>query len=281
MIKLGCCSFVLGKPLEDSLRLVHDLGFRYVDVSASRIGPEAQIDQEQAVLFPDRSASTTRDLLRRYDLQPEELFNTRLFVDGKQVEINDPDGELRAKLLPAFRRLCSYAVQAGFKSVMGVPGVPQPALGPAGEWNTSAEMLQSMREIAVAEGVRFSVEPHTGSILETPHAALAMTRAVPGLTYTLDYSHFVSLGFPESDVAPLHAHAAHMHARQARKDHLYATVAEGTIDFASIIGRLREANWDGVIAMEYLSSRTKGIRDNAVVQNVLLACRLEELLAPG
>jgi sugar phosphate isomerase/epimerase len=282
MIRLGCCSFVLGKPLEDGLRLVHDLGFRYVDVSASRVGADAQIDQEQAVLDPDGCAATTRTLLTRYELEPEELFNTRMFVGGARVETNDPDRALRTQALLRFERLCAYAVQAGFKSIMAVPGMPQAALGVQGAWDVAGEMLQAMLGIARAQGIRFNVEPHTGSILETPAAAVAMALAVPGLTYTLDYSHFVSLGIAQDLVAPLQAYAAHMHARQARPGQIYATLADGVIDFPSIISELQEVKWQGVIALEYLASNTTGVRDNAVVQNALLACQLEELLgAPG
>ncbi len=174
MIRLGCCSFVLGKLLEDSLRLVHDLGFRHVDVSAPRIGADAQIDQEQAVLYPDRWAETTRALLLRYELAPAELFNTRMFVDGQRVEVNDPDRVLRAEALRRFERLCAFAVQSGFRSVMGVPGIHQATLGAQGSWDVAVEMLQSMLAIARAQGIRFNVEPHTGSLLETPGAALEM-----------------------------------------------------------------------------------------------------------
>ena len=162
MIRLGCCSFVLGKPFEDSLRLVHDLGFRYVDVSASRIGADAHIDQAQAVLDPERWAATTRDLLARYELEPEELFNTRMFVDGERVETNDPDPARRAQALQRFERLCAYAVQAGFKSIMAVPGMPQAALGAQESWDVAAQMLQTMLATAHALGIRFNVEPHTG-----------------------------------------------------------------------------------------------------------------------
>jgi sugar phosphate isomerase/epimerase len=278
MIRLGCCSFVLGKPLEESLRLISDLGFRYVDVSASRIGSEAQIDQEQAIAHPDQAAATTRGLLTRYQLQPEELFNTRIYVDGRRVEINDPDKELRTRVLLRFQRLCAYAVQSGFKSIMGVPGSVQAALGPDGSWETSAEMLKAMLAIARGQGIRFNIEPHTGSILEMPQAALEMASTVPGLTYTLDYSHFVSLGMAESAVTPLNALAAHMHARQARHGHVYATLAEGTIDFAYIIRTLKAADWDGVIAMEYSVEEPVGLRNSSVMQNVLLACQLEEFI---
>jgi sugar phosphate isomerase/epimerase len=278
MMKLGCCSFVLGKPLEDGLRLVRDLGFRYVDVSASRIGADAQVDQEEAVLHPEQWASTMRSLLLRYDLTPVELFNTRMFVDGQRVETNDPDPAQRGEALRRFERLCAFAVQSGFESIMAVPGVPQETLGAQGAWDVAVEMLGKMLAIARAQGIRFNVEPHTGSILETPAAALDMARAIPGLTYTLDYSHFISLGLAQSTVAPLHAHAAHMHARQARQGQLYATLAEGTIDFRAIIRSLQQAGWDGVIAMEYLAGATTGVSDNGAVQNALLACQLEELI---
>ena len=54
-----------------------------------------------------------------------------------------------------------------------------------------------------------------------------------------------------------------------------------SINFRDIIDELHEGNWDGVIALEYLAERTVGVRNNAVVQNVLLACQLEELIGAG
>ena len=46
-----------------------------------------------------------------------------------------------------------------------------------------------------------------------PERAAALVQAVPGLTLTLDYGHFVPRGFAAAEVDPLLQHATHFHVR--------------------------------------------------------------------
>ncbi len=68
-------------------------------------------------------------------------------------------------------------------------------------------------QAAASQGVTFSVEAHVGSIVPTPESAARLVRSVPGLTLTLDYTHFTRGGVPDSDIEHLIAHASHFHAR--------------------------------------------------------------------
>ena len=45
-------------------------------------------------------------------------------------------------------------------------------------------------QTASSQGVTFSVEAHVGSIVPTPESAARLVQSVPGLTLTLDYTHF-------------------------------------------------------------------------------------------
>jgi hypothetical protein len=129
MIELGCCAFIFGwRSIEDGLRLVADLGFRRADVSAADIGEKAQVDQQEAAANPSRLGRQARELTARYELVLDELFVCPVFVDGQRVEVNDPDEAKRKTLLSNFDGLCAYAAEAGFQSIMGVPGVPQETL---------------------------------------------------------------------------------------------------------------------------------------------------------
>ena len=76
MIKVGCCAFVFGsRGLDEALRLVAELGFRHVDVSAADIGPKAQVDQQLAADRPKEMGRKLRRLAARYGLVLEELFH--------------------------------------------------------------------------------------------------------------------------------------------------------------------------------------------------------------
>jgi sugar phosphate isomerase/epimerase len=280
MIRIGCCTFIFGGlDLAESFRLCRVLGFRHVDVSAADIGPKAHVDQQEAAARPEECARRVRELAAQNELEPEELFLCPVFVDGKRVEVSHPDAAVRARLLDQFRGLCAFAHAAGFRSIMGVPGTPQRDTDPAQAWSNATGTLREMIRIASDQGVRLNVEPHTGSLIERPEAALRMAGEVPGLTFTLDYAHFVSKGIPQEQAYPLHAHTTHMHARQATGGRGGCAVEEGTINFRDIIRELTAARWDGVIAMEYFGGVAgKPWKQHAIIQNVALAHQLDRFV---
>ena len=61
------------------------------------------------------------------------------------------------------------------------------------------------------------------------HVISALVQNVPGLTLTLDYTHFTRAGLPDSAIEPLVAHASHFHARGARRGARVPVRDEGTI----------------------------------------------------
>ncbi len=74
----------------------------------------------------------------------------------------------------------------------------------------------------------------------------------PGLTLTLDYTHFTFAGIADADIEPLLAHARHFHCRGAAPGRLQTTLAENTIDYRRVIGRMRELSYPGYFAIEYV-----------------------------
>ncbi len=84
--------------------------------------------------------------------------------------------------------------------------------------SVAATSLPGAVQTASAQGITFSIEAHVGSIVPTPASAARLVQSVPGLTLTLDYTHFTRAGLPDQDVEPLIAHASHFHARGARPD---------------------------------------------------------------
>ena len=63
-------------------------------------------------------------------------------------------------------------------------------------------------------GLVFAVEAHLGSLADTPEKAEKLAADVPGLTLTLDYTHFTKMGVADGAVAPLMKYASHFHARR-------------------------------------------------------------------
>ena len=104
-----------------------------------------------------------------------------------------------------------------------------------------------------------------------------MLAAVPGLTLTLDYSHFVHAGFRQSEYEALDPHARHMHVRQAAPGRLAAPVAEGTIDYRRALTHLRDVGYHGAFTTEYVRSPWYGQdavdtdRENEQMHGVIVA----------
>jgi sugar phosphate isomerase/epimerase len=133
------------------------------------------------------------------------------------------------------------------------------------------ETEQDSRDRAVSElqwrvqkardaGLVLGIEAHIGSIAPTPAAAKRLVEAVPGLTLTLDYTHFARTGIPDSDVEPLIEHAAHFHVRGACEGRLQTGFAENSIDYERVVQRMDEVGYRGWLGIEYV--RTEWERCN-------------------
>jgi sugar phosphate isomerase/epimerase len=107
-------------------------------------------------------------------------------------------------------------------------------------------------EQASDRGIVFSVEAHVGSIAARPQQALELVRGTPGLTLTLDYTHFTKVGIADTQIEPLVAHASHFHARGACKGRLQAALADNTIDYARVWRAMRKSRYAGYVGVEYV-----------------------------
>ena len=127
-------------------------------------------------------------------------------------------------------------------------------------------------------GLVFSVEAHLGSIAPTPGDALALVRAVEGLTLTLDYTHFIKQGYTDANVEPLIAHASHFHARGAAPGQLQTAVKDSTIDYRRVVRCMREKGYTGCICIEYTWSewedcnRTDNLSETVLLRDEIAGC---------
>jgi sugar phosphate isomerase/epimerase len=100
--------------------------------------------------------------------------------------------------------------------------------------------------------ITLGVEAHVGSIVAEPEAARQLVESVPGLTLTLDYTHFTRIGLPDSAVEPLVRHASHFHARGAREGRLQTSFTDNTIDYARVVEVMRAQGYAGYLGIEYV-----------------------------
>ena len=74
----------------------------------------------------------------------------------------------------------------------------------------------------------------------------------PGLTLTLDYTHFTYQGIPDAQIEPLVRHSSHFHARGGCQSRLQAPLKENTISYPQILRAMDRAGYSGYVGVEYV-----------------------------
>lgn len=250
-MKLACADFTFPLlPHEKSLDVIAALEMDGVDIG---------LFENRSHLWPSKEfehlKENARALKKKLDdrgLQCADVF-LQCDPDFEPYAMNHPDKTRRDKAADWYHKTLEYALEVGSKHVTALPGVEfNESETPKESFDRAVEELTWRVAEAEKAGIIFSVEAHIGSIVPTPEEALNLIEAVPGLTLTLDYTHFTREGMPDSRVEPLCQHASHFHTRGARKDRLQATFNDNTIDYARVIRQLKQAAYGGWLGIEYV-----------------------------
>jgi sugar phosphate isomerase/epimerase len=279
MLRLGCCSQNFrGLDLEDCVRLTSGMGFKYINIGAFQ--ENFPVPPLKILAEPEKTGTEIRSVCARYDAVPVEFFICSVVIeDGSRVQPNDPDKSRREAMLEAFKKVCACAATAGLSHIMGVPGEIKANSSPDHGLAISLDTLPRMLEIAQKAGIGFTIEPHTGSITMTPEAVLNMIGKIPGLTLSLDYSHFIGAGFKSEELLCMHPYAKHIHAKPARNGAPKCLFYDGDDYYEPLIKDLLLRDWDGVIAMECMYPvPSEGLLEHPAFQSVLLAGHIEKVL---
>jgi len=249
-LKLACADFTFPLLSHDAaLKLIAMMGFQGVDIG---------LFQDRSHLMPSTefadAAKRARELRAKLDdlgLVSADVFLQMApsFVD---FAVNHPEAGRRAKARDWFSRTLDYANLLGCKHVTTLPGVAFETVSHAASLARSAEELFWRVEQSNQAGITFGVEAHVGSLVPSPEEALELVAMTPGLTLTLDYTHFTRAGMPDSRIAPMIRHASHFHARGARTGRLQTRVPENTIDYAAVLAEMVKAGYSGWVGIEYV-----------------------------
>lgn len=275
MIQFGCCTFnFVGMELEPSLRLIRGMGFTRADIEV--VSSRAQVNQLEAAAEPEKVGERLRNLAHDIGIELVEFFVVAPEIDGIEAPPNDPDDRVLHRALKQFANLCQCARISGCRSIMVVPGSPREGGEFEREWERSTASLRQMEIMATDCGLQLHVEPHSGSIATTPALALQLVHEVDGLSYVLDYAHFIGQGIPQEKVTPLLDHTGHMHGKPCGLGLGKCQVHEMTIDFKAILAELVARNWDGTISMECIwPVESANLTCHPAFQNALLAHKME------
>ena len=249
-LKLACADFAFPLlPHDGALDLINLLEFDAVDIG---------LFEGRSHLWPSREFKALSRTARRLHqkLADRGLRCADIFLQMNPsfipFAINHPDAPRRRRAREWFLRTLDYAAACHCHHVTTLPGVRFEKEAAADSWARACEELAWRVEQARKARITFAIEAHVGSIVPKPGAALRLAKDVPGLTLTLDYTHFTRCGLPDSSVEPLIAHASHFHCRGACKGRLQASFKQNTIDYARVLRAMKKVNYSGYIGVEYV-----------------------------
>ncbi len=249
-LKLACADFtfpLLSHP--QALDLIALLGFDAVDIGLFEGRSHLRPSTEFANL--ERSAKALAKALADRGLVAADIY-LQTDPDFATYAPNHPDPQRRRHARDQFTRTLEYANACGARHVSALPGVAFSEGNEADSFRLCCDELAWRAEAAKTEGLIFGVEAHVGSIAPTPEAAAHLVRSTPGLTLTLDYTHFTRAGIPDAEVEPLIPLSSHFHARCARTGRLQCAFLQNTIDYGRVLDVMQSSGYAGYVGVEYV-----------------------------
>ncbi len=248
--KFACADFTFPLlPHEQVLRLIGMLEFEGVDIglfeNRSHLWPSCEFENVGA------SARRLKQKLADNGLQVADVF-LQMDVDFAPYAVNQSDPARRQKAREWFLKTLEYAAECGCRHVTTLPGVHFETESYTDSLERAVAELAWRVEQASRYNIIFGVEAHVGSIVSDPESAERLVQQVPGLTLTLDYTHFARLGLPDAAVEPLVKYASHFHIRGARTGRLQESFARNAIDYRRVFEVMQATGYAGWLGIEYV-----------------------------
>jgi sugar phosphate isomerase/epimerase len=277
-MRLSCAdnTFRLVQPWESAVEIIRLLAIPAVDVCC--MGNRSHIRPEEIRGAIPETAERIRSGLSRQGLALSDLFVIP-WTDFPTMAPNSPDAAERDRSRALFHDMLELAERIAAPGLTMLPGIAWADEPEERSFARACEELGYRVNETRSRGLRFSIEPHLGSIAQAPEQALRLCEQTPGLELTLDYSHFVYQGYPDAAIEPLVAHARHFHARGAREARMQCALRESTIDFERMVDVANGAGYDGDLGLEYLWLDWEHLNEcDTVSETILLRDRLRAKL---
>jgi len=252
------------------------MGFEGVDIGLFEGRSHLQPSSEFADL--EKNAKILAKKLNKLNLKAADVF-LQCDNDFSMYPFNHPDKERRDFAKDWFIKTLEYASILNGHHITILPGV-EISGDYDKDFDLAVEELGWCAEKAKEYNITLGVEAHVGSLVQQPKQAAKLIGETKGLTLTLDFTHFVSLGVKEADYLPLLKYAAHFHARNASPGDIQTVFSENTIDYEKVVKNMIDLNYCGYVGIEFFWSEWEnGNRVDNVSETILLRNYIEECWA--
>ena len=254
------CSGAIGisLSLEETFRAISELGFREMDLLL--ISGWAHIGLDELAANYSTCARRVAQLLGKFQLSVASVnakYSVRLEDTGED-ETRQRQLELDA--------LLRFMADFGTDRAAVQPTLTDDSIYLQRTYSAFERELVRQQQYGAERGVALSLEPHIRSAVCTNAALRGLLQPHPGLRITYDPSHLLCSGEEMLSTGYLFSHTSMVHLRDARKGELFVPRGHGDLDLPFVIKGLKQAGYDGPIALEYLSDG----RDSAIYEDLLL-----------
>jgi sugar phosphate isomerase/epimerase len=120
--------------------------------------------------------------------------------------------------------------------------------------DAEVDRLTQLVHLADTEGVVLTVETGIGTLTETPETAVALCERVPGLSLTLDPSHYIAGPNQGKNYDAVYPHVRHVHLRDTSRipGHFQVRIGQGEVEYGRIIAQLARHHYNRLLTVEIL-----------------------------
>ena len=235
---LSMHNWMRAEPLELTLRRLKKYGYESIEISGE---PELY------------DTSEVRKLLQQYGLRC--WGSVTLMMEGRNLLARDES--VRAESIDYIRSCVTMVKELDGHEMSIVPGTVgkiEPDSTPENEWRWAVESMKEIYDHSQAAGVRLAIEPinrFETYFITRGAQALALAEATgPDCGVCLDAFH---INIEEDDLLGSIREAGDRLVDFHVADNNRMAPGMGTLDWAAIVGTLREIGYDGALTVEFVA----------------------------
>ncbi len=232
-----------------ALSIIRDLGFVGVDIGL--FADATHVTLSSVLPDPARRADEVTAEVAAAGLQVADVFLTSSLELGRLTPTSRVHGD-QAELRRIFAATVDFAARMGAPGVTLLPGVIGEGQSTGEAIAAAAEGLTPLVELGASRGLAVSIEPHFGSCVETPEATVELLDCCPGLTITLDPSHYAYVGCSTEQMTLVADRTRHVQVRPAGPGVMQCKVKDNQVDLPLLLRALGRHGYSGWIASEFV-----------------------------
>ncbi len=235
MLHIACSTLCFTQqPLDEALRRIAQLGFRYVDLGVQHW---SHISVPELVHSGEKVANSLQQGLQQAGV---ELSAMNVGLD-RSADVS---------LAEQVSAVCALAASHNLPAIcISAPASDTPL-------DSAIAELRQLTASAARSDVTLCLETHVNCLTEVPAVAVQLVESVPNLGIALDPSHFYAGPWQGRDFSTTYPHTRIVHLRDAGNslDRLHMPPGAGGVDFAGMLAGLVQQGYAGPLSVEYIDN---------------------------